>query len=183
VPNDGDVFDDDYLARRARDGYLDAYEQLVSRHASGVFALAYRLVGDRHAAQDLTQDSLLAAFRALPRFRGEASFKTWLYRIATNRCLNYLSRHRRNEPLEGSDLTADVAKGPAETSIANAQIEAVRRAVARLPEPQRVPLVLSEYHGMTYQEIAEVTKSTVPAVRSQLFRARRSLAAALAEWR
>ena len=80
-------------------------------------------------------------------------------------------------------MPADVSRGPAEASIANAQTQAVRRAVADLPDAQRVPLVLSEYHQMTYQEIAAVTKSTVPAVRSQLFRARRALANALAGWR
>jgi RNA polymerase sigma-70 factor (ECF subfamily) len=183
VAVEGDAFDDEYLARRARDGYLDAYEQLVARHAGGVFGLAYRLVGDRHAAQDITQESLLAAYRGLARFRGESSFKTWLYRIATNRCLNYLTRHRPTEPLEHLDIAADVSRGPAEASIANAQTQAVRKAVADLPDAQRVPLVLSEYHQMSYEQIAAVTGSTVPAVRSQLFRARRALANTLAGWR
>lgn len=177
------VLDDAVLVQRAQEGYLDAYEQLVHRHSKSVFHLAYRLLGDHTVAQDLAQESFLEAWRALPRFRGEAAFGTWLYRITTNRCLNQLRRPGRPDPLDAVHQLATDAPGPADDAVARAQIRAVRLAVARLPPAQRVPLVLSEYQGLSYAEIAEITTSTVPAVRSQLFRARRALARSLQEWR
>lgn len=183
VPAADGGFADDYLVGRAQEGYLDAFEHLVRRHGPGVFHLCYRLVGDREAARDLAQDSLISAYRNLASFRGDAAFRTWLYRIVTNTCINHSRRTRRSEPLPEHGPLADPTAGPPESAVANAEVTAVRTAIASLPLPQRVPLVLSAYEGLSYADIAKITKTSVPAVRSQLFRARRALAPTLEEWR
>lgn len=183
MPVADDGFADEYLVSRAQEGYLDAFEHLARRHGPGVFHLCYRLVGDREAARDLAQDSLISAYRNLASFRGDAAFRTWLYRIVTNTSINHLRRSRRSEPLAEDGALADTGLGPSEAAIDSAQVIAVRAAISSLPLPQRIPLVLHEYEGLSYAEIAEITKTSVPAVRSQLFRARRSLARALEEWR
>jgi RNA polymerase sigma-70 factor (ECF subfamily) len=96
---------DAYLVRRAQEGYLDAYEALVSRHAPRAYRVALRLLGNPYDVEDVTQDALIAAWQALPGFRGDASFATWLYRIVTTRALNTINRRRRAEPIEdGSEI-------------------------------------------------------------------------------
>lgn len=183
VPAADEGFADEYLVGRAQEGFLDAFEHLVRRHGPGAFHLSYRLVGDREAARDLAQESLVSAYRNLATFRGDAAFRTWLYRIVTNTCINHLHRSRPSEPLPDAGPLVDAAPGPAEAAIGSAQATAVRTAIASLPMPQRVALVLNEYEGLSYAEIAKITQTSVPAVRSQLFRARRSLARTLEEWR
>lgn len=179
---DPDV-DDATLVRLAQEGYLDAFEGLVERHGDRAYRVALRLVGDPVEAQDLTQDALVAAWEGLPHFRAEAAFSTWLYRIVTTRCLNALRRRRPTRELQEAAVLADDHLGPAESALRGAQADAVARAVGSLPPAQRIPLVLHQFEGLSYAEIAQVTDSTVPAVRSLLFRARRALAEALREWR
>lgn len=181
--NDHDV-DDAYLVARAQDGYLDAFEILVQRHGDQAYLLAFRLLNDREAARDVTQDALIAAWRALPRFRRNSEFRTWLYRIVTNKSLSYLARHASaRSATEPMIEVSDPAPGPADSTLDRARTAAIQRAIAALPPPQRVPLILHEYQRLTYEQIAEITSSTIPAVRSQLFRARRALKSTLEEWR
>lgn len=178
-----DQLDDLYLVDRAREGYLDAFEILVERHSAMAYRVALRMLGNREDAQDLAQESLLAAWRSLDRFRGDAQFSTWLYRIVTRRALNRLTRGKVHQSL---DLLDDV---PTEASWGNPQLAAERRAtidavtaaVASLPLPQRTAIVLHHFEGLPYEQVAAVTGSSVASVRSHLFRARRSLANALAD--
>lgn len=178
--------DDDYLVRRAQEGYLDAYAALVDRHSTHVYRVALRLLGNYHDAEDVTQDAFVVAWESLPRYRGEASFSTWLYRIATNRAINVARRRERadrQDPLDSLRTEADVAPGPAQQIEATASSSAVREAIAELPMDQRVPLVLRQFEHLSYAEIADITGSSVPAVRSHLHRARRALAGRLEGWR
>lgn len=175
--------DDLYLVRRAQEGYLDAFEMLVQRHSAMAYRVALRMLGNREDAQDLAQESLLAAWRNLDRFRGDAQFSTWLYRIVTRRALNRLTRGKAHQSL---DLLDDV---PTEASWGNPQVAAERKAtvdavtaaVASLPLPQRTAIVLHHFEGLPYEQVAAVTGSSVASVRSHLFRARRSLATTLGE--
>lgn len=174
---------DAYLVARARDGYLDAYEMLVQRHSPMAYRVALRLCGNHHDAQDIAQEALVAAWQNLSRFRGDASFATWLYRIVTRRALNRVSR---GSVADRADLLAEVtdsAAGPAEQTERDLAVDAVTDALATMPFPQRTVVVLHHFEGLSYAEVAEVTGSSVPAVRSQLFRARRTLVAKLGEWR
>jgi RNA polymerase sigma-70 factor, ECF subfamily len=174
---------DAYLVARARDGYLDAYELLVQRHSAMAYRVALRLCGNHHDAQDIAQEALIAAWRNLDRFRADSSFSTWIYQIVTRQALNKLSRGRRADSL---DLLGEVADPGAETAAQterNLAVDAVTDALAALPFPQRAVVVLHHFEGLSYADVAAVTGSTVPAVRSHLFRARRTLGIMLQEWR
>jgi RNA polymerase sigma-70 factor (ECF subfamily) len=174
---------DAYLVTRAREGYLDAYELLVQRHSAMAYRVALRLCGDHHDAQDIAQEALIAGWENLDRFRADSSFSTWLYQIVTRRALSKVTRRRGAGSL---DLLADVADPgaePAAQTERNLAVDAVTDALAALPFAQRAVVVLHHFEGLSYAEVADVIRSTVPAVRSHLFRARRTLGTKLEEWR
>ena len=167
------------LIEAAQVGDLLAFEALARRHETLVYRVALRMLNRPADAEDATQDVLLLAWQALPRFRSESSFLTWLYRLTTNRCLNVLrSRHPSEalaEELAGNQMT--------DLEVEHAlRLEVVKAAVARLTAEQRAPFVLREFEGLSYAEIAEVLETTVPAIKSRLHRARGELASALSEW-
>jgi RNA polymerase sigma-70 factor, ECF subfamily len=174
---------DDYLVARAREGYLDAYELLVQRHAAMAYRVALRLCGNHHDAQDIAQEALLAAWENLAGFKASSSFSTWLYRIVTRRALNKMTRGRSADLTDLLDDVIDPGTGPAGQAERNQTGDAVTAALAALPLAQRTVVVLHHFEGLSYAEVAEVTHSSVPAVRSHLFRARRTLGKELAEWR
>ena len=174
--------DDAYLVSRAQAGYPDAYEFLVQRHSGMAYRVALRLVGNHHDAQDIAQEALVAAWESLAGFNADSSFSTWLYRIVTRRALNKVTRSRSarcldllDDPSPGGGTAARVER--------DLMVDAVTNALAALPFSQRVVVVLHHFEGLSYAEVASVTRSTVPAVRSHLFRARRTLARTLEEWR
>jgi len=174
---------DGYLVARARDGYLDAYEMLVQRHSAMAYRVALRLCGNHHDAQDIAQDALIAAWENLARFKADSSFSTWLYQIVTRRALNKITRGRSADLVDLLDHAADPGTGPAVQAERNLAVDAVTDALAALPLAQRTVVVLHHFEGLSYSEAAEVTHSSVPAVRSHLFRARRTLGRKLEEWR
>jgi RNA polymerase sigma-70 factor (ECF subfamily) len=174
---------DNYLVARAREGYLDAYEMLVKRHSAMAYRVALRLCGDHHDAQDIAQEALIAAWENLDRFKAESSFSTWLYQIVTRRALNKVTRGRRCDLADLLDDATDPGTEPAVQAERNLAVDAVTDALAALPFPQRTVVVLHHFEGLSYAEVAEVTHSSVPAVRSHLFRARRTLGKKLQEWR
>lgn len=178
-----DGFDDGYLVRRAQDGYLDAYAELVNRHSLLAYRVALRILGHHQDAEDVAQDALVTAWQQLPQFRGESSFSTWLYRIVTRRAVNRINRDRRHS---SADILAEVVDDSSRTDIAverNETVDAVIEAIQALPPAQRVVVVLHHLEGLSYTDVATITASSVPAVRSQLYRARRALGSALADWR
>jgi RNA polymerase sigma-70 factor (ECF subfamily) len=174
---------DNYLVARAREGYLDAYEMLVQRHSAMAYRVALRLCGNHHDAQDIAQEALIAAWENLDRFKAESSFSTWLYQIVTRRALNKVTRGRGADLVDLLEEVADPVAGPAAQAERNLAVDAVTDALAALPFAQRAVIVLHHFEGLSYAEVAEVTRSTVPAVRSHLFRARRTLGLKLEEWR
>jgi RNA polymerase sigma-70 factor, ECF subfamily len=174
---------DAYLVDRAREGYLDAYELLVQRHSAMAYRVGLRLCGNHHDAQDIAQEALIAAWENLDRFRADSSFSTWLYRIVTRRALNKVTRGRGAGSLALLPDVADPGTEPAAQAERNLAVGAVTDALAALPFAQRAVIVLYHFEGLSYSEVAGVTRSTVPAVRSHLFRARRTLGTKLEEWR
>ncbi len=174
---------DSYLVARAQDGYVDAYEVLVQRHSAMAYRIALRLTGNHHDAQDVAQEALIAAWEGLPKFRADSAFSSWLYQIVTRRALNKVSRGRTASLLELAADVADPAETPAGQAERNLAVDAVTGALSALPFSQRVVVVLHHFEGLTYAEVANVTGSTEPAVRSHLFRARRALGTMLQEWR
>jgi RNA polymerase sigma-70 factor (ECF subfamily) len=175
--------EDAYLVARAREGYLDAYELLVQRHSAMAYRVGLRLCGNHHDAQDIAQEALIAAWENLDRFRADSSFSTWLYQIVTRRALNKVTRRRDAGSLDLLPDVADPGAEPAAQAERNLAVDAVTDALAALPFAQRAAIVLHHFEGLSYAEVAGVTRSTVPAVRSHLFRARRTLGTKLEEWR
>ncbi len=155
---------------RARGGDFDAFDALVREHGPAVYRVALRMLGDPADAEDAAQDAFLQAWRGLRSFRGQSRFTTWMYRIVTNRCLDELARRRATEPLE--EDSPSERPGPEQVVVARSEFAILRRAVDDLTPEQRVTLVLREFEGCTYEEIAEVLGISVSAVKSRLHRAR-----------
>lgn len=175
--------DDAYLVQRAQDGYLDAYTELVSRYGAMTYRVALRMLGNPHDAQDVAQESLVTAWQQLPEFRAGAAFSTWLYRIVTRRALNRITRTKSTEPLDLLVESADISTEPQRRVERDLTVDAVTDAVTVLPAPQRIAIVLHHFEGLSVAEVAAITGSTEAAVRSHLFRGRRTLTTTLHEWR
>lgn len=175
--------DDAYLARRAQEGYLDAYAELVDRYSGLAYRVALRVVGNHHDAEDVAQEALVAAWQQLPNFRAQSSFSTWLYQIVTHRALNRVQRQHPSSSLDVIGDVADACAGPAMRLERDLMKDAVTDAIQALPPAQRITVVLHHLEGLSYAEVAAVTDSSVAAVRSHLFRARRTLGVALQQWR
>ena len=175
--------DDAYLVRRAQEGYLDAYAELVDRYSGLAYRVALRVVGNHHDAEDVAQEALVGAWQQLPNFRAQSTFSTWLYRIVTHGALNRVQRQHPSSSLDVIGDVADACAGPAVRLERDLMKDAVTDAIQALPPAQRITVVLHHLEGLSYAEVAAVTDSSVAAVRSHLFRARRTLGVALQQWR
>jgi len=173
------------LAARASEGDDDAFAVLVHRHSAPLLALAYRMLGNASDAEEAVQDALISAWRRLPEFRGDATFRTWMYRIVTNKCINVLRGHAPPVPLDvvPEPTAHDVSGEPARAAEGEAATAALARALRELRPAQRACWVLRELHGLSYEEIARVVGESEPTVRGRLFRARRTLVKEMASWR
>jgi RNA polymerase sigma-70 factor (ECF subfamily) len=168
---------DEELVARSIGGDADSFNQLILRWERPIYALAYRTIGREEDARDVCQETFLRAFRALPGFRGQAKFSSWIYRIALNLCRDWIRRERRTgfvQPPEDVDLmdlmAADAPSESIEDLVArHTQIRAVERAMALLPEEQRTAIVLKEYHGLTFQEIADLVGCPLSTVKTRLY--------------
>jgi RNA polymerase sigma-70 factor (ECF subfamily) len=170
---------DESLMLAVAGGDPAAFEQLVLRHQGAVWRTAYRMVGDRQAAEDLAQEAFLRLFRAAGRYRPTAAFRTYLYRILVHACLDYL---RKKRPQPGEDLaqvTEPTLSVEQQTELGE-QADLVQRAVARLPAKQRSAVVLRYYEGLSSAEIGDVMKMTAKAVERLLARGRETLHGRLA---
>jgi RNA polymerase sigma-70 factor, ECF subfamily len=152
----------------------------VRRHQQGLFSYLYRMLRNSSDAEELAQAALIRAWEKLAGFRGASSFKTWLYRIGTNLCFNLRTRRKPTEELDEA-MAAPDAERPEQAYQQKVRENAVREALAGLPDDQRAALVLSVYQDMSYKEIAETMGKTVRAVDSLLFRAKGNVRKALAE--
>jgi RNA polymerase sigma-70 factor (ECF subfamily) len=171
------------LVRRAQDGDVAAFDVLVRRHGGRAYRVALRLLNNTHDAEDATQDALVAAWRALHRFRGDSAFSTWLYRIVTNTALNQATRQRKPAvPIE-ADLAAADSAGPGAVVEQAGRHAALYRAIAALPAELRVPLVWHQFEGLSYEQIAGMLDVSIGTVKGRTFRARRLLADSLRQWR
>ena len=175
--------DERYLVRRAQEGYIDAYTELVDRHGQLAYRVALRLLGNHHDAEDIAQEALVTAWQQLPGFKARSSFSTWLYRIVTRRALNRTTRTRATESLDLLGDIPDAGDEPGQQAERDLTVDAVTNAVTALPPPQRIAIVLRHFEGLSHAEIARITASSIPAVRSHLFRGRRTLSQTLEEWR
>jgi RNA polymerase sigma-70 factor (ECF subfamily) len=172
------------LVERCRRGDLGAFEQLYRAHAGRLFSVACRMLGNPADAEDLLQEIFLTAHRKLDSFRGESSLGTWLYRLATNQCLDYLrSRAARNGQVTAAleadpGLADESSRALADRTVTHMDLE---RAVARLPEGCRMAFVLHDIEGLEHREVAEKLGIAEGTSKSQVHKARLRLRALLTE--
>lgn len=192
--------EDNELVARAQDGDPLAFEDLVRRYQEKAYVIAYNMCsGDSEEAKEMTQEAFFRAFRNLKDFRGKSSFYTWFYRILVNTCLD--SRRRRKRwnrifsfwrPIRVEKTSSEIADedypDPAKqsnpmTNLSGKQLsKEIRKALASLPEKQRVVFQMKVLHGMRIREIAQIMGSAEGTVKSHLFRATRFMRDALQEW-
>ena len=168
---------DEELVARSRGGDVDSFNQLVTRWQRPIYALAYRVIGREEDARDVCQETFLRAFRALGGFKGQAKFSSWLYRITLNLCRDWIRRERRTpiaQAPEGVDLIELASESAPSESIEElvARREmgrAIARVMAELPDEQRTAIILKEYHGLTFQEIADLLDCPLSTVKTRLY--------------
>jgi RNA polymerase sigma-70 factor, ECF subfamily len=168
---------DEELVALSMGGDVESFNQLVLRWERPIFALAYRVIGREEEARDVVQETFLRAFRSIGNFRGQAKFSSWVYRIALNLCRDWIRRERRAPILptpEGVDVVELAAeRGPAESIedlvARNDMSKVVADLMTRLPEEQRTAIILKEYHGMTFQEIADLQGVPLSTVKTRLY--------------
>ncbi len=172
---------DQQLVKRAQKGDTRAFDLLVLKYQGRIATLVSRFVHDASEVEDVTQEAFIKAFRALPKFRGDSAFYTWLYRIAANAAKNYLvSRGRR--PSADADIddaeyfdegeSLRTTETPENAFFGEELANVVKTTMEGLPDELRTALVLREFDGLSYEEIAEVMACPVGTVRSRIFRAR-----------
>jgi RNA polymerase sigma-70 factor (ECF subfamily) len=171
------TWSDEELVTKSIGGDADSFNQLVLRWERPIYALAYRVIGREEDARDVCQETFLRAFRALGGFRGQAKFSSWLYRIALNLCRDWVRRQKRTPvvPLPDDVDVMELAASreptePMEDVVARHDLtRLVERAMARLPEEQRTAIILKEYHGLTFQEIADLVGCPLSTVKTRLY--------------
>jgi len=176
---------DQLLVERVQQGDRAAYDVLVKKYQHKIVKLISRYVRNQADALDVAQEAFIKAYRALPNFRGDSAFYTWLYRIAINTAKNHLVAERRRPVDQDVDLQdpeqfeiqsrlkhVDTPEGMVLTDEIRGTVE---DAIAALPEDLRTAIVLRELEGMTYEEIAEAMDCPVGTVRSRIFRAREAI--------
>ncbi|MBI3223228.1 MAG: RNA polymerase sigma factor RpoE [Nitrosomonadales bacterium] len=178
---------DQQLVERAQRGDKHAFDLLVTKYQRKLGRLISRFVRDPAEAEDVTQDAFIKAYRALPGFRGESAFYTWLYRIGINTAKNHLLANKRRPPTT-TPLDADEAEALDEASLlhevstpenelmSKQVVHVVQTSLQQLPEDLRSALTLREIEGLSYEEIAEVMNCPIGTVRSRIFRAREAVA-------
>jgi RNA polymerase sigma-70 factor (ECF subfamily) len=182
---------DQQLVARVQKGDSRAFDLLVLKYQHKIFGLISRYVRDADEVQDVAQEAFIKAYKALPNFRGDSAFYTWLYRIAINTAKNYLVSRSRRPP--GSDVELEDAEylegggglreieNP-ENALFGAELKAVvEGAISALPEDLRTAITLREFEGLSYEDIADIMDCPIGTVRSRIFRAREAIDALVGE--
>ena len=182
------VFFENEIISSVLRGNVNDFEKLVTAYEKNVYNIALRMVGDPEDAADMTQETFIKAYRALSSFRGDSKFSSWLYRIASNVCLDFLRSRSRHPQVSLSTVDEDdratfelpdMRQNPEEQLMKKLGMEAVRRGLEQLPEQQRQILVLRELGGLSYAELAQTLGLEEGTVKSRIFRARKRLCALL----
>ena len=176
---------DHKLVRRVQEGDKTAFDLMVKKYQHKIIGLIGRYVYDHHEAMDVSQEAFIKAYRALPRFRGDSAFYTWLYRIAINTAKNHLVAKGRRPPdmdvdvaaahhSEGDSVLKDI-ETPENSLYRDQLARVVRDAMDKLPQDLRAALSLREFDGLSYEDIAQIMDCPVGTVRSRIFRAREAI--------
>ncbi len=175
------------IISRFKNGERDAFAEIIKAYQQALLNFVYRFTGDRARAEDYAQEIFLKAYQELINYHEEGKFTSWLYRLATNFCLNELKKYKRrcevsldenreDETLSLADTIIDCSQPAADQVIENQElIQTVQYAILSLPEKQRIALILSQYDKLSYHEIAAILKTSVSSVESLIFRAKQAL--------
>lgn len=185
------VPDEATVVSRAQDGNTVAFEMLIDHYQTPLFRYVYRLLGDRGNAEDVVQETFIAAWRGLPTITTPAAFRGWLYQIATRRAFDALRARRPQVEWPSEDdvhpSSVNAKQGnhddPAQLAVQMAQFEALQQALATLPPQQRAAWSMQRIDGLSYDEIATALSLPVSTVRGRIARARQTLAERMASWR
>lgn len=188
-----DLEQDVALVRKAQGGDLDAYNELVRRYQERIYGTLYHMTSNHEDANDLTQDAFVKAWQALPSFKGDSSFFTWLYRIAVNKTLNFLKQRGKRYHLSLNDMDVNAENDPDLVALVsdhtpqrNANLnelqEKLNAAMQKLSETHRTVVVLHDIQGMSHEEIGKIIGCNTGTVRSRLFYARQQLQAYLSDY-
>lgn len=173
--------DDTQLVAASKKGDQDAFSLLVQRHQRRVFNLVFRMLQQYEEANEITQETFIAAWQGLPSFRGDAQFSTWLYRIAYNCCLKQLEQRKRDSALQVAMQAEQILENADNETRADNELETharqamVHEQISSLPAKYRIVLVLRHLQDMTYEEMAEILTMPVGTIKTHLFRARNLL--------
>ncbi len=176
---------DKELVRRVKKGDKQAFDLLFSRYQHKILNLVSRYLRDQQDVEDVTQEAFIKAFRALPRFRGESAFYTWLYRIAINTAKNHLVARSRRPPgvdvdiddaefMDGTDVLRE-SESPEAVLSRDELLIVINATLSELPDDLRSAVTLREFDGLSYEQIAEIMDCPVGTVRSRIFRAREAI--------
>lgn len=182
------------LVQRAKQGDLEAYDELIRRHQQRIYGLCYHLTANHEDANDLAQDAFIKGWKALSSFKGDSSFYTWIYRVAYNSCLNHLKTRRNRTPhLSLNDLDFQTEHDPDLVALISSRTprrdadlgelqKKLNESILKLSEEHRTVVVLHDVQGLPHDEIAKIVGCNPGTVRSRLFYARQQLQAWLSEF-
>ena len=186
--------DDQTLVRRAKDGDMSAYDELVKRYQERVYGTVYHMTSNHDDAADLSQEAFIKAYQALKSFKGDSSFFTWVYRIAVNRTINFLKQRRNRTPHmslndidfqaeNDPDMVALVSNNTPRRDVALSELqEKLNAAMQKLSEEHRLVVTLHDVQGLSHDEISKIVGVNSGTVRSRLFYARQQLQAHLSDY-
>jgi RNA polymerase sigma-70 factor (ECF subfamily) len=181
------------LVRRAQEGDLPAYDELVRRYQERIYATLYHMTSNHEDANDLAQESFIKAFRALKSFKGDSSFFTWVYRIAVNKTINFLKQRKHRSQMSLNDLELNPEHDPDLVALVSEKTprreihlselqERLNNAMQKLSETHRLVVTLHDIQGLSHDEIGRIMDCNTGTVRSRLFYARQQLQAHLADF-
>jgi len=185
--------DEAVLVKRARQGDLGAYDELVRRYQERIYATVYHMTSNHEDANDLAQEAFIKGYQALKSFKGGSSFYTWVYRIAVNKTINFLKQRKNKTHMSLDDLDFNAEHDPDLVALVSEKTprrevnlaelhEKLNAAMQKLSEPHRLVVTLHDVQGLSHEEIAEIMECNIGTVRSRLFYARQQLQAYLSDY-
>lgn len=179
------------LLIKAKEGNVQAFEELTRSYYSKVYNICYRMLNNSEDAYEQAQETFIKAYKYIKDFKGNCSYATWLYRIATNICLDFIRKNKNkktlsieeniSEDIKIKDRLVSESPGPEKIAERNAQKLAIRQAIAKMNEKNRVIIILRDYMGLSYEEISDTVNIPVGTVKSRISRARSELRELLCE--
>lgn len=170
------TLDDDFsLIKKFNEGDINSFSTLINRHREKVRNLIYLTLGNTYYIDDISQEVFISVFRKLKYFRYQSQFTTWLYRVTVNKCRDHIRKMKIRTIFSPFNQDEEFRHSPSYTKEEFDTKEIVRKHVADLPEGLRIPLVLKDFEGLSYQEIGESLKIELGTVKSRIFRAREAL--------